>query len=173
MDYFTLLGLPRQFELDGDLLHQRFLALSRAVHPDYHGADPPDAQQLSLQMSAAVNDAYHTLKNPALRAAYLLQLSGGKSSAEERSVPDGFLNTMMMMQEEVHDAKTAGRAEELQRLRGVLTTQHDGLIRRIASLFRELADAAACEAVRRDLLGEIRRQLNAVSYVKKLLEQAG
>ncbi len=173
MDYFTLLGLPQQFELDEDLLRERFLALSRAVHPDSHGSDLPDAQVLSLQISAAVNDAYHTLKTQALRAGYLLELLGGKSSAEDKSVPDGFLNTMMMMQEEVHDAKTAGRTEELGRLRSVLTTQHDGLIRRIAGLFRQLADAAACEAVRRDLLEEIRRQLNAVSYVKKLLEQAG
>jgi molecular chaperone HscB len=173
MDYFTLLGLPRQFELDEKVLHDRFLALSRAVHPDYHGSDAADAQMLSLQMSAAVNDAYRTLKSPALRAAYLLELVGGKSSAQDKSVPDGFLDTMMMMQEEVHDAKTAGRAGELDRLRGVLTTQHDGLMHRIAGLFGQLQDAAACDAIRNDLLGEIRQQLNAVSYVTKLLEQAG
>ncbi|MCJ7543896.1 MAG: Fe-S protein assembly co-chaperone HscB [Phycisphaerae bacterium] len=173
VDYFTLLGLPRQFELDEDLLTGRFHTLSRAVHPDTHGAESADAQLLALQISAAVNDAYRTLKSPALRAAYLLELLGGKSSAEDKSVPEGFLATMMMMQEEVHDAKTAGNAAELARLRDVLTVQHEGLLRRIGGLFRELAEGASCEAVRNDLLGEIRRQLNAVSYVRKLLEQAG
>jgi hypothetical protein len=55
----------------------------------------------------------------------------------------------------------------------VLKTQHDGLIRRIGGLFADLAGAASCQAVRNDLLGEIRRQLNAVSYVRKLQELAG
>ncbi len=173
VDYFTLLGLPRQFELDEDLLTERFHALSRTVHPDLHGSESSDAQLLAMQISAAVNDAYRTLKSSALRAEYLLGLLGGKTSAEDKSVPEGFLATMMMMQEEVHDAKVACDADGLGRLREVLTTQHDGLIRRIAGLFRELAEAASCEAVRADLLGEIRRQLNAVSYVRKLLEQAG
>ena len=173
VDYFTLLGLPRQFELDENLLTERFYALSRTVHPDTHGGESADAQLLAVQLSAAVNDAYRTLKSPPSRAEYLLELLGGKSSAEDKSVPEGFLDTMMMMQEEVHDARVARHATELQRLRDVLTTQHDGLIRRIAGLFRQLADGASCEAVRKDLLGEIRRQLNAVSYVRKQLEQAG
>jgi len=173
VDYFTLLGLPRQFELDEDSLTERFHALSRTVHPDAHGGESSDARLLSVQLSAAVNDAYRTLKSPFLRAGYLLELLGGRSSAEDKSVPEGFLNTMMMMQEEVHDAQVAGNAAELERLRAVLTTQHDGLIRRIAGLFADLAKADACPAVRTDLLGEIRRQLNAVSYVRKLQELAG
>jgi molecular chaperone HscB len=173
VDYFTLLGLPQQFELDEDLLTTRFHALSRTVHPDTHGSQSADAQLLAVQLSAAVNDAYRTLKSPFLRAGYLLELLGGKSSAEDKSVPEGFLSTMMMMQEEVHDAQVAGDAAELARLRAVLKTQHDGLIRRIGGLFADLAGAASCQAVRNDLLGEIRRQLNAVSYVRKLQELAG
>jgi molecular chaperone HscB len=173
VDYFTLLGLPRQFPLDEGVLTKRFHALSRSVHPDAHGGESSESQLLAVQLSAAVNDAYRTLKSPFLRAGYLLELLGGKSSAEDKSVPEGFLNTMMMMQEEVHDAQVAGNAAGLARLRAVLKTQHDGLIRRIEGLFADLAQAASCPAVRSDLLGEIRRQLNAVSYVRKLQELAG
>ena len=78
---------------------------------------------------------------------------------------------MMMMQEEIEDARNADDENELAKLRDVLQTQHHGLIRRIAGLFADLEPAAACEAVRMDLLGEIRKQLNAVSYVRKLLSQ--
>jgi len=172
-DYFTLLGLPQQFDLEEDLLQERFLALNRHAHPDLHGQDSPEVQQLAMRISAAVNDAYRTLKSPASRAEYLLELMGGKSSAEDKSVPDGFLDTIMMMQEELADAKAGGDEGEVARLRAVLTTQHDGLIRRIAGLFGELQEAVGCEAVRSDLTGEIRQQLNAVSYVKKLLSQIG
>jgi len=171
-DYFALFGLPRQFDVDEAELHRSFVTLNRHAHPDYHTNDAPEVQQLSLRVSASINDAYRTLKDTASRAAYLLELLGGKSSAEDKSVPDGFLGTMMMMQEEVADAVHAGDRAELDRLQGVLRTQHDGLLRRIAGLFDEVGRASACEAVRNDLLDEIRKQLNAVSYVRKLVSEA-
>ena len=171
MDYFTLLGLPRQFELDEDELQKKYLALSRHAHPDFHAEEGSEVQQLHMQVSATLNDAYRTLKDPAGRGAYLLELLGGTSSAEDKSVSQGFLDTMMMMQEEIADARAEENADELARLRQVLHTQHQGLLNRLAELFTEHQQAVACEAVRKDMLGEIRRQLNAISYVKKLLSQ--
>ncbi len=170
-DYFTLLGLPRQFEIDEDQLHRKYLALNRHAHPDYHMAAAEEVRNLSLWVSATVNDAYRTLKDPASRAAYLLELLGGKSSAEDKSVPEGFLGTMMMMQEEIADAQAVSNDQELGRLETVLQTQHDGLMRRITGLFGDYEESVICEAVRGDLLNEIRKQLNAVSYVRKLLSQ--
>ena len=170
-DYFALLGVERDFEIDESELHHKFLQLNRHAHPDYHTGDSPEVQQLSLSVSAAINDAYRTLKEPASRAGYLLELLGGKSSAEDKSVPDGFLPTMMMMQEEIADARQSGHEHELSHLREVLQTQHAGLLRGITRLFADHADAAPCEAVRTEQLDEIRKQINAVSYVRKLLSQ--
>ena len=170
-DYFSLLGLPRRFDLDADELHRKFLALNRHAHPDFHVDDSPEVRELSLRVSATVNDAYRTLADPAARAAYLLELLGGKSSADDKSVPEGFLDTMMMMQEELADAKGDGNEGELARLGRVLRTQHDGLIRRVGELFAQYDEGVGCRAVADDLLAEIRKQLNAVSYVKKLLAQ--
>ena len=170
-DHFTLLGIEPRFDLDDDDLHRQYVVLSRHAHPDFHAADTPEVQGLHLRVSAALNDAYRTLRDPAGRAAYLLELLGGKSSAEDKSVPEGFLGTMMMMQEEIADAKASGDGDELARIKGVLQTQHDGLIRRIAGLFGQYQEAVVCEAVRKDFLGEIRNRVNAVSYVKKLLSQ--
>jgi len=168
-DFFTLLGLPRRFDIDPAELHRRYIALSRHAHPDYHANDTPEVQQLHLSVSAAVNDAYRTLKDPAARASYLLELLGGASSAKDKSVPDGFLQTMMMIQEEIADARSAGDAEVLERLREVLQTQEHGLMNRMTGLFDDLDQGSSCQAVRNDLLGEIRRQVNAVSYVRKHL----
>ena len=172
-DYFSLLGLTRQFAVDEKELQQKFFALTRHVHPDKHGGENPEMQQLSLAITAAVNDAYRTLKDPYTRGTYLLELMGGKSSADDKSVPDGFLGTMMMMQEELADAKAAGKTAEISHLREVLQNQFDGLVKRIAALFDQCEDAVACQAIRADLLDEIRKQLNATSYVKKLLSQVG
>ena len=170
-DHFSLLGLPRQFDIDLAQLQQKFVALSRHAHPDFHGGESPEVQQLSLRISSAVNDAYRTLKDPAARASYLLELLGGKSSAVDKSVPDGFLATMMMMQEELAEAKALNNQAELARLKAVLQTQQEGLFKRITKLFNEHQDAVSCQAVVTDILDEIRKHVNAISYVKKMLSQ--
>jgi len=170
-DYFSLLGLPRQFDLDTEVLRAKFVALSRHAHPDFHSGESDEVKELALQISSTVNDAYRTLRDPASRAAYLLELLGGHSSADDKSVPDGFLNTMMMLQEEIADAKAGGDQAGLDRLRQVLATQRDGLLKRIAGLFADCRQAVGCDAVRQPLLGELRQQINAVSYVRKLLSQ--
>jgi molecular chaperone HscB len=172
VDHFTLLGLPRRFDLDHAEIHRKFLVLSRHAHPDFHAGDTPEVQQLHLQVSAALNKAYRTLSDPSERAAYLLTLFGGKSSADDKSVPDGFLGTMMMMQEELSDAVSDDDRAEIARISEVLRTQHDGLLRRIGTLFEQYQESVSCKAVVDGLLGELRQQLNAVSYVKKLLSQA-
>ena len=167
VDFFTLLGLPQSFNLTEQEVRQKFLALNRHAHPDFHAEESDEVQGLSLRMSANINDAYRALRDPATRANYLLEVLGGPSLTDDKTVPDGFLGTMMMMQEEIADADDA----ELPHIRSVLQTQHDGLMARIKGLFEAHQESIDCEAVRRDLLGQIRRQLNAVSYVKKLLSQ--
>lgn len=173
MDHFSLLGLPRTYDLDPDELRRKYLALSRHAHPDYHVGESGEVQTLHLQVSAALNEAYRTLKDPASRASSLLELMGGKSLAEDKSVPEGFLETMMMMQEEVNEAREDDDRAELDRLRGVLRDQRDGLVRRVSELFGQYRQALTCNAVTNDLLDELRKKVNAISYVTKLLAQAG
>jgi molecular chaperone HscB len=169
MDYFALLGLPRTYQLDQAALHESYIALSRHSHPDFHSHDKPEVKALAMSVSAAVNEAYRTLSDPVRRAGYLLELLGGPSSAQDKSVPEGFLNTMMMMQEELADALAAGDQKGQQRIRQVLSTQREGLLKRVQGLFGELEAASSCEATRQDLLHEIRKQLNAIAYVKKMM----
>ena len=171
-DHFALLGLPRQYEVDEACLREKFFALNRHAHPDFHGQESGEVQELSLRLSSQINDAYRTLADPFARAAYLLELLGGKPSAADKSVPDGFLATMMMMQEELADAKTAGGMAALADMRDVLQKQHTGLMNRVAQLFTDYQNLLACRAVATNVLDELRKQLNAVSYVKKLLTQA-
>lgn len=166
-DHFELLGLARRFEIDPAELHQKYIALSRHAHPDFHAQETQEVQALSQSVSSAVNEAYRTLSDPYRRAGYLLELLGGPSSAEDKSVPEGFLGTMMMMQEELSEAAEGERAN----VAAVMRTQHDGMLNRIASLFADLESAAGCEATRQDLLHELRKQLNALAYVRKLLSQ--
>lgn len=171
LDYFSLLDVPTTFDIDEAELRRKYLALSRHAHPDFHTTDGPEVQQLHLQVSAALNDAYKTLSDPASRAAYLLERLGGHSAADDKSVPEGFLGTMMMMQEELEEAREASDKAEYDRLESVLMTQRNGLVRRIGELFDDYQQAVSCKAVTTGLLDELRKQINAVSYVRKLLDQ--
>ncbi|HHH76582.1 MAG TPA: Fe-S protein assembly co-chaperone HscB [Phycisphaerae bacterium] len=167
-DYYEMLSMPRSFDMDLKELRRKFLSLNRHAHPDYHTADSPEVRSLSLRVSATINNAYRTLLDPAARAGYLLELLGGKSSANDKSVPDGFLETMMMMQEELHQAIEKSDERELARLGDVLKNQHDGLLAKIAETFATFQQDLPCKAMREESLDELRKQVNAVAYVRKL-----
>ena len=56
-DYFSLLGLPRRFDISDGELQKKYVELSRHAHPDFHAADPEEVRTLHLRVSAALNDA--------------------------------------------------------------------------------------------------------------------
>jgi molecular chaperone HscB len=76
MDYFEFLGLPRNLAIDAGDLEKRFYALSRQLHPDLHSRKSPAERQQAEESTAALNDAYRTLRDPITRAEYLLRLEG-------------------------------------------------------------------------------------------------
>jgi DnaJ-domain-containing protein 1 len=71
-DYFEFFGLERKLSLDLDDLQRRFYRLSRELHPDRYTRATPAERARALEASAVLNDAYRTLRDPVLRAEYLL-----------------------------------------------------------------------------------------------------
>src|SRR5205085_8900589 len=101
MDHFERLGLPRRFSLDAAALEREYLARSRQLHPDYHQLGSAAEQAASVELSAALNEAYTTLKDPFLRAEYLLRRAGGPSASELKDVPPEFLEEMLDLRMEI------------------------------------------------------------------------
>jgi molecular chaperone HscB len=63
---------------------------------------------MSVQQTANINDAYHSLKQPLLRAEHLLALRGLKISHEQRSFTDPvFLMQHMELREQLEDIGTS------------------------------------------------------------------
>lgn len=95
MNYFQLFQVPAQFDLDVTELGTRYLELQRNFHPDNFAAASERDRLLAVQQAANINDAYHSLKQPLLRAEHLLALRGVKISQEQRS----FTDTVFLMQQ--------------------------------------------------------------------------
>ncbi|MEO0444009.1 MAG: Fe-S protein assembly co-chaperone HscB, partial [Pseudomonadota bacterium] len=74
-NYFELFGLRPTFELDKQQLSQQYRQLQKKVHPDKFASHSSSEKRLSLQFTSFINNAFHVLKSPLLRAEYLLELS--------------------------------------------------------------------------------------------------
>lgn len=168
-DYFDFFGLPCRYELDTAALHRRYLALSRWIHPDIRVDRSDPARRQALALSAQLNRAYETLRDPVARADYLLSLAGGPSATEDKSVPGPMLNEVVLLREEIEEAAGGQDASALAALRRQVSARRQAGIEEIARLARNLVqnDAVAPEPERRAL----RQQLNAAKYWNNLLEQ--
>jgi molecular chaperone HscB len=108
MNYFQLFQLPAQFEVDLTELGTRYLTLQKQFHPDNFAAASERDRMLAVQQAANINDGYHSLKQPLLRAEHLLALRGLKISSEQRSFTDPvFLMQQMELRELLADIPSA------------------------------------------------------------------
>ncbi|MEK7756340.1 MAG: iron-sulfur cluster co-chaperone HscB C-terminal domain-containing protein, partial [Planctomycetota bacterium] len=124
-----------------------------------------EVRSLATRLSAELNQAYDVLSDPVRRADYLLEIAGGPSAAEMREVPGDFLADVMMLREEIDQAKTAGDDDALQRHRESIAARRQETLRQIAALAESSADL---EEFRR---AELRRLLNSMKYYDNLLTE--
>ncbi len=159
LDFFELLGLAREFDLDPQELRAAYFRVSRQIHPD---RVTPDSADRGQRTSARVNEAYHVLGDPVARAGYLLELAGGDSAQSDRTVPPEALAETLEIREEL-DAATDDAQRNSVRQR--VAARHAELLERVSSLARELPGDD-------DLRRRLRSELNTIRYFQRLLESA-
>ena len=105
-DHFALLGLPRTFRIDVNLLDERYRAVQAQVHPDRFADADETQRRRSLQWATKVNEAYVALRKPLSRALYLLKLVGfGIDLADNHAMPAEFLMEQVEWREAVAEAR--------------------------------------------------------------------
>ncbi len=164
-DYFELFALPHAYDLDHHELEEKYLAISRNIHPDKFAVAGEEMQAFALRASAAVNNAYDVLRDPIHRAEYLLESVGGRSATEDKRVPPDLLTEVMTVREEIDDAKVAGDHQALELIRERITERQQNVEDNIAELCHGLT--AATDQTR----NQLRLQLNAMKYINSLLAQ--
>lgn len=161
-NHFQVLGLEPTYDLDAAELRRLYLQRSREIHPDHHGETAENAG-VSVHSSARLNEAFRVLRDPFSRAEYLLEMHGGKSSAEDKGVPQEILTQTLMLREEIEEARQAGDEAALDAIRQQTRQQHDAAQHEVAEMARRLPGD---EEVRTAL----RQKLNTIKYYQKLLE---
>ena len=101
-NYYQLFDLPEQFALDERLLGEHFRQLQQQLHPDRYASASDHEQRIAVQYSALVNQAYTTLRQPLLRALYLLELRGmTQEEVTNQKMDGGFLMEQLELREKL------------------------------------------------------------------------
>ena len=127
-DHFDLFGLPISYNVEKAKLDQRYRELQSSVHPDKYTTSSDQERRLSLQLAAQVNEAFQTLKNPMLRARYLLGMRGVNPDQRDIAMNPGFLGEQIELRERLSEIATGADArDELSKINHELQVRHEEL----------------------------------------------
>lgn len=105
-NYFELFDLTVSFDINPELLAERFRNMQRLVHPDRYAAGSEQEKRMAVQLAARINDAYQSLKDPLQRARYMLQLADVLIDDEKNTGLDPiFLAQQMEKREQLAEIK--------------------------------------------------------------------
>jgi len=115
--YYALFGLEPVFNIDLTTLENNFRKIQSEAHPDRFVTNSAAEKLKSMQLATLANEAYQTLKYPANRAKYLLELQGIVAISDTNTaMPTDFLMQQMDWREALEDAKAAKDIEALENL---------------------------------------------------------
>lgn len=165
-----MFGLSRALSIDPATLEKTFHELSRNYHPDYFTTAAEADRVKAVRMTALINDAYRTLRNPIRRVEYLLTLEGFK--ADGSKVPQSLLMEVFEINEQLEDVRT-GRAsiEQVDSLRaqiGEKRDQFDRELRKASDEWDTLLKSGASEAKRKQQLAKLTEIVSESSYIRNL-----
>ncbi|HSI43855.1 MAG TPA: Fe-S protein assembly co-chaperone HscB [Methylotenera sp.] len=151
--YFELFGLKQAFNIDLAILESNYRKIQSESHPDRFVTSTSAEKLASMQLATLANEAYQTLKNPALRAKYLLELRGITAISETNTaMPADFLMQQMEWREALEDAKAARDLDALDSLLSEIRQEAKALKTELTSLIDEKHDYTAATASTRKLI---------------------
>jgi molecular chaperone HscB len=165
MQFYQSLGLEPRLSLDPVDLKKRFYEQSRLWHPDRFTRASPQQQQQALDMTALINDAFRTLRDPVTRAEYFLKQNGMELS---KDAPPELLEEVFelnMALEELRGGDDSARPQ--------LTEAQARFQAMRSEIDAALAGSFAGYDASRDknVLDEIRAALNRRRYVSNLVRE--
>lgn len=164
-NYFELFELPVEFSVDIDALEQRYRTLQQVVHPDRYASASDQERRLSMQQATRLNEACQVLKNPLLRARYLLELNGVRWEDEQSAVVDPeFLMEQMELREALSEVR--GKSDPLMEVGAIL----DDVVSRIRSMTGQLEKQF--QGIDEEHMQQAKEIVCKLQFLNKLKEEA-
>ena len=156
-NFFELFDIPVSYDVDLNRVQQQYMALQKQVHPDKFASGSDLEKRLSMQQTSWINEAQSTLKDPVLRAIYLLKLKGIDFSLENETTMDaGFLMQQLEMRESLENIKN--ESEPLDVL--------DSLAKEVKTSTRSMMESFA-QAFNNDKLDDAREWIRKLQFLQK------
>ncbi|MCF8186650.1 MAG: Fe-S protein assembly co-chaperone HscB [Sulfuritalea sp.] len=151
LNYYQLFDLQPTFNIVLATLETNYRKIQSESHPDRFVTATSAEKLKSMQLATLANEAYQTLKNPASRAQYLLELNGINAISESNtSMPADFLMQQMEWRETLEDASMAKNVSALEVLFDEMRAEAKNLQIDLNRLFDEKKDYVhACETTRK------------------------
>jgi len=164
-NHFELFGLPERFRFDAALLDRAYHALQSEVHPDRFATADDAKRRVALQSSARVNEAYRALKDPVIRAQYILSLHGVDALAEtDTSLPLDFLEHQLERREAASEAYEARDVAAVEALLAAVRAEYAEIEAHLEALLDTEAawDAARMRVRELKFLGKLAADIDAM-----------
>jgi len=172
-DYYRFFGIEKKLSLDPAELQSRFYALSRQLHPDLYTRANPAEQRHSLEAASILNDGYRVLRDPVLRAEYILKENQFEEGEERsRDVPPELLEEVFELNMQLDELRSGDMdaRDPLAESEGRFKAMLSGIDADLQRLFSAY-DAAAEGEPRRVELARIRTLLDRRRYVRNLVTE--
>lgn len=152
-NYFDFFGLQAKFAIDLPTLEASFRRIQAQVHPDKFATASSAERLQSMQTATLANEAYQTLKSPALRASYLLILQGINAISETNTVmPTDFLMKQMEWREQLEDAKHTKNLVAVEALEREFKNESKHLQMQFTTTYDEKSDFITATDIARKLI---------------------
>lgn len=178
VDLFAALHLPRRLMIDAAAMERAYHDLSRRIHPDRFVAAPAAARDASMRATALLTRAYRTLRDPASRGRYWLELHGRKLGENNQRVPSELAAMVFETQELLEELRDSHTPENLAAVRARRDEVAEAREAAAAALARNFAawdegGEEADERRREALFTDLKAILSKIAYLTTLERDIG
>lgn len=157
IDHFSRFDLKQGYEVDIDGLERKYFELQRHLHPDRFANRTGKEKSLSQQQAVTLNEAFEVLKDPLLRADYLLKQKGEAGISHDHTV-----NDPMLLMEAMETREALSMATDMETINKLA----DKARRDVRDCVREIASDFA-----RDDFKSAHAKALRLKYLTKLMDE--
>ena len=165
-NFFEILGLAPCYPLQRAALDAAYERLSLENHPDLFAAAGNAERARAERITAELNEAYRVVASESERAAYLLGVLRGERELDGNALPEGFLQEMFFLQEEVEELGEEADGQRKAALAEPVNENKRKLLAEREELFAKSEENGSLE-----VLQAIQTNLNCEKYFNRLLKR--